>query len=98
MKSILFGLTLSLFALPALACTYDTDCSPGSKCSKPRGQMNGICTGGINPGNKNDRNPVFERGNPSSKIGNTCNYDTECGYDMKCYKKKNGFNGVCAPK
>ncbi len=97
MKSVFLGVVLTLFALPAFACSYDTDCSPGSKCSKPRGQMNGICTGGINPGNNNDRSPVYDRMNPSSKVGNTCNYNTDCGFDSKCVKS-GGINGVCVPK
>jgi hypothetical protein len=43
-KTIVFIATLS----PELsfACSFDTDCSPGSKCAKDRGAIEGFCVGG----------------------------------------------------
>ena len=49
----------------ALACSFDTDCNPGSKCVKARGAIYGVCMGGISPGNKYDREPVYSPLDPN---------------------------------
>jgi hypothetical protein len=49
----------------AFACSFDTDCSPGSKCIKGSGAIYGVCAGGISPGNANDRKPVFDPVDPN---------------------------------
>jgi len=43
----------------AVACSFNTDCQPGSTCQKSSGSIYGFCVGGISPGNKNDRVPVY---------------------------------------
>ena len=59
MKRI-YALLVLVFLAPSagFACSFDTDCMPGSKCSKASGSMYGVCVGGIFPGNRNDRQPV----------------------------------------
>jgi len=63
----------------ALACSFDTDCNPGSKCVKARGAIYGVCMGAISPGNKYDREPVYSPLDPNRTYGNTCSFDTDCG-------------------
>ncbi len=54
-----FALVVALLASPAaLPCSFDTDCDPGSKCLKRSGSIDGVCAGGISPGNRSDRQPV----------------------------------------
>ena len=90
---------LALVALlsPAvsLACSFDTDCDPGSKCVKKTGQIYGFCAGGINPGNDHDRRPVRDPMDINKTAGNTCNFDTDCGPGSKCAKKTGFVKGVC---
>jgi hypothetical protein len=96
MKLIKALFTVVFFA-PAisLACSFDTDCSPGSKCLKGRGDIYGICAGGISPGNKNDREPVSAPLDPNRTYGNTCSFDTDCGPGSKCLKDRGAIDGVC---
>jgi hypothetical protein len=51
---------LSTFATPAVGCTFDSDCSPGSKCERPSGRIVGMCSGGQFPGNQYDLKPYFD--------------------------------------
>ena len=53
-------MALALSSAQAMACAFDTDCSPGSKCVKPSGRVNGMCTGGQFPGNKYDKQPYTD--------------------------------------
>ena len=39
---------------------------------KEVGKLEGICMGGMNPGNSNDRNPYSNPVRPDSSVGNTC--------------------------
>ncbi len=68
----------------ALACQFDTDCSPGSKCLKSSMSLYGVCAGGLFPGNDNDRRPVRDPLDPNQKVGDTCSFDVQCGPGNKC--------------
>jgi hypothetical protein len=94
--SILKTLIVAAFVLPAavLACTFDTDCSPGSKCVKAQGSLDGVCLGGISPGNKNDSRPVYAPLDVNRTYGNTCSFNADCGPGSACVKQ-GGIEGVC---
>ena len=69
-KAIKAGILIVTLAVAApgfnYACQFDTDCEPGSKCLKASGSIYGVCVGGISPGNRNDRQPVYS---PQIQIG-----------------------------
>ncbi len=95
MRTLIFCLALvGLAAGPALACSWDTDCEPDSRCLKSRGAMYGVCAGGIMPGNDNDREPVYAPLDPNGTYGATCSWDTDCGPGSHCLKS-GGIYGVC---
>ena len=77
------------------ACSFDTDCSPGSKCIKGSGAINGVCAGGIFPGNANDRRPVYDPLDPNRTVGNTCSFNTDCGPGSRCLKSSGSIYGTC---
>lgn len=89
-------LIITAFFLPAtiFACSFDTDCNPGSKCAKSSGSIYGICLGGISPGNSNDREPVKAPLDVNGTYGNTCSFNTDCGPGSVCVKR-GGIEGVC---
>jgi hypothetical protein len=98
MKKIFLKLlagSMACFALNAYACSFDTDCQPGSKCLKRSGQIYGVCLGGMSPGNSNDRVPVRDALDPNRTVGNTCSFDTDCGPGSSCVKSSGNINGVC---
>lgn len=85
---LMLGVTLST---EAWACMFDLDCAIGSKCLKRSGSLEGICAGGMNPGNNYDQNPT--RGWLNPKEGNTCTSNFDCGIGGTCLKS--GLYGVC---
>jgi len=91
---VLFG-TILLVPYEALACQFDTDCQVGSKCLKASGQINGMCVGGLQPGNDHDRKPVYDPHDPNRTVGNTCSFDTDCGPGSKCLKSPGSISGTC---
>src|SRR5271169_4678915 len=97
-KSALFGLVgLILSSMCAMACSFDTDCSPGSKCEKPSGRVIGFCTGGQFPGNRYDQKPYHDPLDPNRTAGNTCSFNIECGPGNHCQMGL-GTYGVCLRK
>lgn len=93
--SSLLLIIATLIPAASFACSFDTDCSPGSKCVKGRGEIYGICAGGIFPGNKNDQQPVYAPLDVNRTYGNTCSFDTDCGPGSKCAKDHGAIHGVC---
>ena len=100
-KLLCFSLGLlvffSLYSV-AIACQFDTDCQPGNKCLKPAGSIYGVCTGGISPGNQNDKQPVYSSLDPNGTYGDTCSFDVDCGPGSICVKGKYSINGACMRK
>lgn len=78
----------------ANACSFDTDCEPGSKCLKSSGSLYGVCAGGSSPGNRYDRAPVYAPTDPNRTYGNTCSFNTDCGPGSVCVKS-GGIYGTC---
>lgn len=89
------AISIAGFMHSALACQLDTDCGVGSQCLKAGGQVYGVCAGGMNPGNKSDRSPVYSPLDPNRTVGNTCDFDTSCGPGSKCIKGSGQIHGVC---
>lgn len=95
MKTIIAVTLGLLLSTPLLACQFDTDCFPGSTCVKSGWSLYGICAGGLNPGNNNDNQPVYNQLNPWKKTGNTCQFDIDCGIGSECLKSGYSIYGVC---
>lgn len=89
------ALFLFLWSTNSIACGFDTDCQPGSRCAKRAGQIYGVCVGGISPGNSNDRQPVYSPTDLNRTYGNTCGFDTDCGPGSKCVKGTGSIYGTC---
>jgi len=94
-KYLAMLLFLPLLPSLALACAFDTDCAPGSKCLKSSGALYGICAGGISPGNRNDRVPVESPLDLNRTYGDTCSFNTDCGPGSRCLKNSGAVYGVC---
>ena len=87
-----------IFQSNATACVFNTDCNPGSICLKSSGSIYGVCVGGISPGNKNDRVPVYSPLDPNRTYGNTCQFDVDCGPGSECVKGSGSIYGTCMKK
>jgi hypothetical protein len=92
-----YALLILVFLAPSggFACSFDTDCMPGSKCLKASGSIYGACVGGIFPGNRNDQQPVKAPLDPNNTYGNTCSFDTDCGPSSVCFKQSGSIYGTC---
>ncbi len=87
MKRVLAVLVVSLLSAgSSMACQFDTDCSPGSKCLKKKYALYGVCAGGMLPGNDNDNVPVYDPLDPNRTTGKTCMFDVDCGPGSQCFK------------
>lgn len=85
------------------ACEFDTDCSPGSKCVKKKYQLEGVCAGGISPGNSNDSRPYNPEPYTKPRFkteseGDTCSFSTDCSVGESCIKSSGSISGVCMKK
>lgn len=95
-RSLLAALIIAATSpFAAMACSFDTDCAVGSQCVKARGQIYGICKGGMQPGNRYDREPVVDSLDPNRTHGNTCSFDVDCGPGSSCEKDRGQIEGVC---
>lgn len=94
-KYLALLLFLPLLPSLALACSFDTDCAPGSKCLKASGALYGVCAGSISPGNRNDREPVRSPLDLNRTYGDTCSFNTDCGPGSRCLKSSGAIYGVC---
>jgi len=92
--SMLVMLLATAFSSNVIACSFDTDCQPGSVCLKASGSIYGVCVGGISPGNRNDQQPVYDPLDVNRTYGNTCSFDIDCGPGSVCVKGS-GIYGTC---
>lgn len=93
LKLAAIGLIVASYNL--FACQFSSDCEIGSKCIKSGYNMNGVCIGGMNPGNRGDSQPVYNAYNASDLVGKQCSYDMECGFGRRCIKEGYNLYGVC---
>jgi hypothetical protein len=90
----LLAAVIFMISFPALACSFDADCQPGSQCLKSSGSIYGVCAGGLSPGNSHDRQPVYSPLDVNRTYGETCTFDTDCGPGSRCMKGSS-IEGVC---
>ena len=75
------------------ACSFNTDCNPGSKCLKKVGQIYGACVGGMSPGRSS--NNIYNNPYGNSKKGDKCSYNTDCDPGSRCLKESGKMYGAC---
>jgi hypothetical protein len=99
LSAILFFVILS-FVIPATAsaCITFSDCQIGSRCVKRSGNLYGVCKGGMSPGNAHDKHPVYDPLDPDGTYGDTCTYDSNCGVNSKCMKRRIASTGTCVKR
>jgi hypothetical protein len=90
--AIIFGL---MFSSTTIACSFDTDCGVGSECVKQSGALEGICVGGMTPGNDYDSDPYQAEFDENENVGQTCEFDIDCGIGSDCVKSSGNIEGVC---
>ena len=102
MNTALITIILSLaLSTPGLACSFNTDCEVGSKCMKQRGQLEGVCVGGLFPGKSEDERSKEQNQNPYNwkrdrgSEGNRCSFTTDCDVGQMCLKESGRLYGVC---
>lgn len=96
-KLAYFSLLFCLMASSAvLACDFDIDCQPGSKCLKQSAVDDGVCVGGLNPGNKNDdARRRSNRPEPKDAQGKQCFSNVDCPLGQQCLRERYSVNGAC---
>jgi len=95
MKRYIILIIIIFMANICFPCQFDTDCQPGSKCLKDPYSIYGVCSGGLQPGNDNDNQPVYSPTDPNGTYGDTCQFDTDCGPGSICLKSDGRIYGVC---
>jgi len=70
-----------------MACQFNTDCEPGSRCVKQRCNLDGYCTGGLYPGNDDRRSAYRDPLDISDSVGDTCSFDIDSGAGARCAKR-----------
>jgi hypothetical protein len=95
MRTII-ALALLAASSSAIACQFTVDCDVGSTCVKQDGQLDGVCVGGINPGNRGDDDPYKD--DMGGTVGMTCSFNTDCDVGEKCVKEGGQIDGVCMKK
>ncbi len=93
-RAVFVVLAMLTCSAPAIACSFNTDCQPGSACLKAAGSIYGVCAGGLMPGNSYDRQPTYSPLDVNRSAGNTCSFDTDCGPGSRCVRGS-GIYGVC---
>ena len=93
-------LVMLLFITPAtaFACVTFSDCEIGSKCVKRDGSLYGICRGGRSPGNAHDKHPFYAPMDPNGTYGDTCTFNSDCGINSKCVKRRAASIGTCVKR
>jgi len=94
--NVLKSLVAAVFVFPitVMACSSNTDCSPGSGCVRASGSIYGDCEGGISRGNSNDSRPTYPPFDMTRTYGNTCSFNIDCRSGTICVKQ-GGIKGVC---
>lgn len=75
----------------AYSCSFDVDCAVGSHCVRDLGELEGVCVGGLFPGNRHDldppRDPLWEG------YGRACVTTLDCEPGHRCVGE--GIYGTC---